>query len=443
MQIADSFYNIRGRLITNPLIRGSFIMFIGSMVCNIANYVFNLLIGRILGPEDYGVLFALTSLLIVISVPSTTLTTTITKFTSGYKGRQENKKIAGLFFGLGKLLLFAGVTIFISFVFFSKSLALYLKIPLASSIIILGAMFLVNFPQTVNTGVLQGLQKFNFIAANSVLSVLIKVGLGVGLAWLGMGVDGAMLGILLSFLIPYFVSFWPLKFLLSFYKNYRLVDWKKIVRYAFPTFGATLGLTLFLSSDIVLVKRFFPSYEAGIYSSLALVSRTILFFSASVVTVMFALVAEKKAQNGNYRHYFEYSLLLVGASCLALTIFYTIFPRFAMWFFFGSKFLDAAPYLSLFSVFTSLYSICNTFILFYLSIQRTLIANLALLGAIAQAAGILLFHQTFWQVIAVSCLASGGLLIVLIIYYARNFGISLRLANGKGLVRRTIPSDKR
>ncbi len=43
----------------HPLISGSTVIFVGSMVANIINYIFNLVMGRLLLPADYGILISL------------------------------------------------------------------------------------------------------------------------------------------------------------------------------------------------------------------------------------------------------------------------------------------------------------------------------------------------------------------------------------------------
>jgi hypothetical protein len=42
------------KVISHPLIKGSTIIFVGSLMANLLNYVFNLLLGRFLYFYDYG-----------------------------------------------------------------------------------------------------------------------------------------------------------------------------------------------------------------------------------------------------------------------------------------------------------------------------------------------------------------------------------------------------
>jgi len=137
---------------------------------------------------DYGTLAALAAVLSVVSVPSAALATTVVKFTAEFKGKKDWGKVTTLLRSLSKVLISLGVLVFLSFTLFRTPVAGFLKISPAFLIVLLGAMFLINFPQTVNNGILQGLQKFKFLASNSILASVVKLGVGVGLAAKGYSV---------------------------------------------------------------------------------------------------------------------------------------------------------------------------------------------------------------------------------------------------------------
>ncbi|MCG2685912.1 oligosaccharide flippase family protein, partial [Candidatus Parcubacteria bacterium] len=379
------------KLTASPLARGSFVVLVGATVSNFANYIFNLSMGRMLGPADYGTLAALAAVLSVVSVPSAALATTVVKFTTEFKGKKSWGKITTLLSSLSKVLVGLGVLVFLSFTLFQAPVAGFLRISPASLIVLLGAMFLINFPQTVNNGILQGLQKFKFLASNSILASAIKLGVGVGLVAKGYSVAGAMTAIFLSLMLPYWRTFFPLKFLKD--KEHGEVNWVSMYRYAAPTFLTLLGMTLLISNDVVLVKKFFPAEEAGLYAALSLVGRVILYATSSVVGVMFTLVAERQAVNARYQHLLRLSLLLVGSFGSMATIFYFAFPNFVMRFFFGPKYLGSAQFLGFFAIFVTLYSLCNVLVNFFLSVRRTDVAWLTLLAAGAQLLLITLFHR--------------------------------------------------
>ena len=152
------------QILSNPLLWGSFVMLLSSLFSNVAAYLYNLFVGRTLGPVNYGILAAVISLLSVISIPTAALSTSIVKFSSDYKARKDMDGLAFFFKKLSRIFFLAGALSFLVFIVWQSSLATFLKIPTPAPIIILGFLFFLNFTQTVNNGVLSGLQNFNFIA---------------------------------------------------------------------------------------------------------------------------------------------------------------------------------------------------------------------------------------------------------------------------------------
>ena len=81
----------------DSLIKHSLIVFIAMGIGSVFNYIFQLYMGRALGPEEYGTLGALFSIFYVLVAPSGTVQTNIAKFTSEYKAKNEYGKIHALF----------------------------------------------------------------------------------------------------------------------------------------------------------------------------------------------------------------------------------------------------------------------------------------------------------------------------------------------------------
>ena len=406
-------------VIKNPLARGSALMFIGSMIGNFANYIFNLLMGRGLGPEGYGTLAALVSVLIIVSVPAAAFSTTIVKFTADGKAGAEWGLLALLFRRLGLVLTVIGFLTFLIFFFGQNLIGSLLNIQRPVSLIILGLIFFITFPATLSGGILVGLQKFPFISFNSVFSSLSKLIFGIIFVYFGFGVEGAMLAIFISMFLPFIFSLYPLRFLFHEFREKVTIDWRPLIKYVFPALIATLGLNLLTTSDIVIVKKFFNPHDAGIYSALSLIGRVIFFASGPVTTVMFSLVAERKAGRQRYDHFLTASALALGGLSLAITLFYALFPEFSVRFFFGEKYISAAPYLWLFGLFITLFSLCNLFVNFFLSIKETKAAMLALPASFAQIILITLFHPNFLTVIEISTAVTAVFFLCLLVMYKR------------------------
>ena len=406
-------------LLNNPLASGSLLMFIGAMVSNFGAYLYHLAMGRMLGPVSYGVLTALISLLYLLYIPALTLGTTVVKFASTAKAKKNYPQIYSLFYNLSQKLLIASVTVFLLFTAASRIIAEFLQISNQNLIILASGFFLVSLLPVVNYGILQAFLNFSFLAANSVLMAILKLGLAVGLVGLGFSIGGAITAILVSSLVGYLLSFYPLRFLWRF-KGEARVDWSEIILYVAPVFLVVLGLTSLYTTDIILVKHFFPPFQAGLYAATAVIGKIVFFASSAITIVMFPLVSERYENGGNFRLVLLQSLILVLVISGGITTFYFLFPQLMIRVLYGSSYLSISPYLGIFGIFISLYSLASVLANFFLSIRKTQVAFFPFLAAAVQIGLIWFFHTSIQQVIQISILSTALLLILLLLYYLRS-----------------------
>ena len=69
----------------DSLIRDSFILFTASSIVNVGAFIFHLIMGRFLGPANYGILGTLLTIVYIVNVPINVIQTTIKKFVSQFK----------------------------------------------------------------------------------------------------------------------------------------------------------------------------------------------------------------------------------------------------------------------------------------------------------------------------------------------------------------------
>ena len=298
----------------NELIGGSLVMIVGSTFVNFANYIYHLLLGRMLGPVNYGTLNSLIAIFYLLFIPSMALATVITKFTSVYKAKNDYSKLYSLFRSFSEKILVLGVGVFFLFILARNSIADFLNIAENNAVVLVGPFFALSLLSTINNGILQGLLNFNFLSANNVFSSLLKVGFGFLLVSMGLSVNGAILAILISYILPYFISLYPLRFLWRHKPRKLSIDYKEIFTYAGPTTFVVLGMTSLYSTDIILVKHFFPSFEAGVYAAMAVVGKIIFFASSAIGIVMFPIISERFEKGSKYRAVLYQAFSLVAVS---------------------------------------------------------------------------------------------------------------------------------
>src|SRR5258708_3819531 len=101
--------------------------------------------------------------------------------------------------------------------------------------------------------------------------------------------------------------------------------------------------------------------------------------------VMFPLIAQKHSKNESYKNIFILSLLLVLLPSICLTVFYFLFPDFTISFFLKNKqYISVKPYLGIFAIYISLYSILIILTNYFLSIKKTIVSIPIVIGALIQ-----------------------------------------------------------
>jgi O-antigen/teichoic acid export membrane protein len=265
---------------------------------------------------------------------------------------------------------------------------------------------------------IQSLLKFKTIGIIHVISGSGKLLVGVILVYINLNIYGAILATLAFSIINFLTSIIPIKNVIKNRSGNVNISINEFGKYAIPTIVSIFALSSFISSDVLLVKHFFNSTEAGLYGGLALVGRVIFYFTGPIALAMFPLIVKRHSMGVKYTGLLYISVALVLIPSTAITIFYFLFPNLTITLFLGGDaYLTISRYLGLYGIFIMIFSINNIFVNFYLSIKKTFVSYLVSATAILQIVLIYIFHDNFYQIIFVSIITSVLLLICLLLYY--------------------------
>ncbi|MBU3956776.1 oligosaccharide flippase family protein [Patescibacteria group bacterium] len=406
------------KLIENQLIAGSAILFAGNMFANFGNYLYHLLMGRMLGPIDYGILASLISFSYLISIPVNSLSLVVVKYVSALRGKKDFGTIFYFYSWLNKKLVIFSLAGFLLLIIISPLIASFLHLKSILPLLLIITSSLVGVYFMVNVTTLQGFLRFGLMSISGAVQVVLKLGIAVLLVYLGWKVLGAVLAFLVSALIGYLLTAFFVRRLFERKKERKkTINSQEIVRYAVPVFFSTLAFTSLYTTDIVLVRHFLPAQEAGFYAALATLGKIIFFASSPIIMVMFPMVSERHANGKKYINLLSLSLGLVLLTCLGISGIYFLFPKLMINILYGRQYLSASPYLFLFAIFLSLYSLSSLLVNFYLSVKKVKVVVLPVIAAAAQVILIFLFHQSLSQIVWVSISILSLLLISLLVYY--------------------------
>ncbi len=402
------------KLFKHPLIKGSAVVFAGSMAANVSAWLYHVLVGRILGVERYGELAALFSLLFILNIPANVLQTVLVKFFSVYKAKNNLGQAKSLFLRVTRIILIGslvGLTVLLPFLPFLGS---FLHIPALSNFIWLYLVFASYIISVVNNSTLQGFQYFTEVSIYTNISMVLRLIFGTLLAFFGVG--WTLIGNIVSNILGYGASFIPMRTLLATTEVPFEISTKKLVSYIIPTFLTLYGITALYTQDVLLVKHFFTSSQAGLYASLSILGKVIYFASSAVSFVLFPVIAERKELNRAHRGVVFGGVGIIAAVCIGISLLYAIYPSIVT-VLFGPTFSPAIPYLGMFSVFITFFSLSSILINTLLALDAKLVWVVSLGAALLQLGLIVAYHGTLGQVIAANTAVSALLFVSLMLYY--------------------------
>lgn len=408
------------RVITHPLFSGSLIMIIGSNSANAINYLYHLIIGRLLGPSLYGELASLISAIALLGIIPSALTLVIIKEISS---TSDKTYVGNLIAYLKRNIFLASLIFSILILLFSKFILSFLHIYNLSYLIIIALLFLFSQQSLLNRSILQGLLKFKEYVLSLLFENVAKLILSIVLIYIGLQVFGAMTAFLLSVFLGFYLTNYLSK-----------VDPVKITQdptrikpmliFAIPVILQTIALTSLYTTDVILVKHFFSSHDAGIYASLSTLGKIIFFATGPISAVMFPMISQRKAKGEDFKRVFTYSLLITGIFSIGAVMIYGLFPKLVIGLLFGSAYLEAENILVWFGLFITLFSLSSLIVTYNLSLSRIRVTIFPLVAAILQVFLIILFHKTLFSVILISTSITALLLISLLIYSSYDARVS-------------------
>ena len=414
---------ISQNLINNTLIRGSFVVFIGSIIVGFGNYLFQLIMGRMLSPAQFGALASLLSITIIVSVPNQTIALLVTKYVADLESKGAKYRVKPFLNSIIKKLIFYGITaaiIFFALIPFFKS---FLHIQETLPLIMLGLFLTISFFSPIGLGVLRGLQRFLQYSTYQIYQVIVKIILGVTLVAFGFGINGALLAQILG--VVFFIIFVFAKLNLpkanTAEENKNSNHIFKFSSYTAYTFIASLFLVVLYNLDVILAKHFLPPTEAGYYAILSLLGKIILFATASISSVMFPIVANNHGAGRSNRKIFFWSFIIISFISIIIAFCYIIFPGLIVKLLFGNAYLSVVPNMWLISIIYLCFSLINFISLFLLSIQRLRFVYILASGTLIEIAMIYFRHAHVQEILYSMLICMIAMLIGFFIYLFLNF----------------------
>jgi O-antigen/teichoic acid export membrane protein len=391
------------------ILSGGLIMLVSSILSAGMNFLYNVHVAQKLGPSEFGhVATALTLLLLSTSV-MLSFQIVCAKFVA--RNEQPTAK-AGVFHSLMSRAWKVSLLIGMALALFSKPLTHFLHFPTVWIVVLMALAIAFYIPVGVKRGGFQGTCSFPLLATNFTLESAVKLVLALALVW-KFGAIGAVIAIAASEIAAYaFPRIHPL--LRQPGTDFVSANSREGIQ-AIVFF---VGQAIIMNIDLILVKHYFPSYEAGQYAAVALVGRVLFYASWAVIHAMFPVAAQDGGTQPK-RAVLAVPLGLVGAIFLGFLGVLAIAPGMVMKTLFGPGFAQAEPLLALYATGTAAYAIAVVLMAYEMAHKIANTGWLQIVFAGLLITGIALFHHSLHQVIIVLITLMSALLVTVSLPFLR------------------------
>lgn len=342
--------------VTEDSARGSFFLAVGNLVSTVISALGVFIIARLLEPELYGVYT------LVFTVPAILLLFVnlgvnegLTKFSASLKAKGETEKLAklikhGILFNLA--IAFSFFTL--CFIFSDFLSAYFIARPEYGGYVRIAA-FIILFQALFNTAnaVFVGFYKMEFNAFNLIIAAIVKLLVSTLLIIIGLGVLGALTGLITSFLIASVLGM--LIIVSKIYRSLKNHDddscffgnVKKLLRYGFPLYAAAIAAGFYLQFQNIILAFFTSNIEVGYFKAAMNFVTLIGVISISFSTSVFPAFARLEDKLGQLKEFFSLSVKYTTLILLPVVLLIIIFSREIVLLIYGSAYISTASYLIL------------------------------------------------------------------------------------------------
>jgi O-antigen/teichoic acid export membrane protein len=411
---------LKNNLKEGDLGRSFLIMFSSTMIVNVINYIYNILVGRLLGPSDYGVFVSLLSFTMIFAGISGTVQIVITRYAAILKYENSQRTLYRYFIRAIQIFSVVGLFVFILFFVSTPYIKKFLNIDVSAPVYVVGMLLGVSFIAPIARGMLQGIQDYKALSINVILDSFLRLVFGLSLIFLGLKVSGAIGSQVISAIVAFSVSIYFILRLKSLDEGTYRIPRASIYKYTFLTLYTISCFLLLTNLDVVLVKHFFDPHTAGIYSSAVTIGKIILYFPGAMAIVLFPKTSELQTLSKKSVKILAKALLIVFVLCLIINVIYFVAPDLLVRIMFGEAFFEGVPYIGYYGIAMTFYSLLNITVLFLLSLNFYSLIPVLTITSLLELILLNYYHKNLLEVIYILILVSLSSLVALILIIVFN-----------------------
>lgn len=372
------------------LLAGGSVLGAAMLVANAGNYLLNVLLGRWLTPAEFADANLMVTLMLLVTAIAVALQLIAARYAGQHHANNTPAATDALARWLEQRALLFGTLIAVALIAPAGSWQSFFRTDSAWPFIILGLGMPFYLAQAIGRGVLQGRLGFRPLASTFVVEMLVRLIVGVVLVMVGLGVEGATIGLTVSFIATWVA-------VNRIYSaapggSVAALELDDLRRYTIPVGVLLLGQIIVNNGDVLISKRFLDPHTAGVYAAIALIGRAVFFLSWSVATTLFPAAAQRGEVGQDSEHLLRGGLAAVAAIGAGCTIGAQVLGGEVLGRVFGPEYADVSSPLAKYAFATSLFAMANLIVTHHLSSGGARAGVVLLAGAILQTV-LLLFGR--------------------------------------------------
>ena len=412
-------------LLRDDLFRHTALLLFATVATMIGNVGYQMVVGRALSKQEYTLLATFLALFAIVNRPLSTVSTGLSRYTSLLMQEGKEPVVGKL---LRKWVSLVGVTALILAVIcaaFADSIASFFHLNRTAPVVVSALALPAVFLGPVLDGVLQGLQRFNWLSSARIAGGVSRVAFGaIFVTFVYPACGWALAGHAASRYVFLLLRGLGLGGLLKPSRAPVMEAVPSMRLYLVRCFLIQVSIAVLMTADVVLVKRYLPEDTDFAYAGT--LGRLVVFMATSVAVAMFPKVSSSGAFTSEQHRVYLRGLLYTGGLALCGMILCVAIPGMLLKFLFSI----AEPTSQLVSqtramgLVMALASLLNINISLLLAQHRFRAASIVILSA---AAYLIACHLHATSAIAIVTYAGAANLVSLIVTTC-----AILMSSGKG-----------
>jgi len=391
---------------------GGIYLFVATFIANVLGYGYQVVMARLLRPEDYAVLTALFGILILESISSQVIQSATAKLAAQYRARDEEAALHAFVRRWAVRVGGGAAAIGLLVAVLSGAIAGALALP-ALSVALLGLTLFLALSFTFGLGLLQGLARFVWMGTALIAQAGARLAVGVVLVLAGLGVDGAFTGATAAIAISLAVLAIPLVPLFRAARGSAVKHELGAAETRFFALSAVvlLAYAALTNIDAVLARSLLGPDEAGAYAAAITMGKIVLFAPIAIGFLLLERTARAHARGEDTDRALYLALAFVLATSGLVALAYIVLPELLVPIVVGSQYPETARIVGTYGVAALANALLNLWISYFIGRGEMRVGLLLAVAVVAEVVLLLTKASdplTMARIVLVVALATQG-----------------------------------